>query len=72
MKLIIVIEKIKDSTKKVKQAMFVTIQDKDGKTSAVAEVERTSYLGQEFDSMIEQMKKLRKEEKKLKTKKLKK
>lgn len=70
MKLIIVVEKIKDSSKKIKQAMFVTLEDKEGKTSAVSEVEPDSYLGQEFNCMIEQIKTLRKEQKKAaKTKK---
>ena len=69
MKLIITIEKVKDSTKKVKHAMFVTYIDKDGRTDAAAEVDKNSYLGQEFESMIDEMKELKKEKKKaLKTK----
>ena len=65
MKLIITVEKVKDGTKKVKQAMFVTYIDKDGRTDAVSEVDKNSYLGQEFESMIDQMKELKKEKKKL-------
>ena len=69
MKLIITIEKIKDSTKRVKQAMFVTYIDKHGRTDAVSEVHKNSYLGQEFEELIDQMKKLKKEKNKaLKTK----
>lgn len=70
MKLIIVIEKIKDSSKRVKQAMFVTLEDKDGKTSSVGEVPKNSVLDIEFTHLTNEIKALRKEQKKaLKTKK---
>jgi hypothetical protein len=62
MKLIITLEKIKDKTKKVKQAMIVTYINKEGKKLiAINELEKGNPLLAEFDNMIDQMKQLAKE-----------
>ena len=62
MKLLLQIEKIKDSSKKVKLAMFITYVDKDGsKAKSAVELETDSELGQHIQAINNEMKKLKKQ-----------
>lgn len=71
MRLTITIETIKDSTRKAKQAMFVTYTDKKGKkTTGASEVPKDCPLAHEIEYIIEQMEDLAKAQK-LKIKKAK-
>ena len=69
MKLTIVIEKVKDSTKKTKEAMFVIYEDKGKKVMAVSEIPKDSAFADELSIIKDGMKKLLKEQKKVVTKK---
>jgi len=65
MKLLLQIEKIKDSSKKVKLAMFITYVDKDGsRTKSAVEITKDSELGQHIEAINDEMKRLKKEKKK--------
>lgn len=67
MKLTIVIENIKDASKKTKQAMFVTYRDSKGTpVTAVSEIPKGSAFADELVDIMTQMKKLHKDNKKKK------
>lgn len=70
MKLTLVIENVKDSTKKLKRAMFVIYENKKGeKEYAASEITKDHWLYQEFDEIVAEMEQLTKEKKKLAKKK---
>lgn len=65
MKLTIVIENVKDSTKKIKKAMFVIYEGKDGKKEyAASEIKKNTLLAMEFENIAQEMETLIKEKKK--------
>ena len=65
MKLTIVIEEIKDASKKTKKAMFVTYRDnKNNPTTAVSEMPENSAFADELNDILKQMKVLSKQKKK--------
>ncbi len=67
MKLTIVIEDIKDASKKTKKAMFVTYRDNKGNpTTAVSEMPENSAFADELNDIMLQMKTLSKKPKKTK------
>jgi hypothetical protein len=66
MKLTLVIENVKDSSKKTKRAMFVIYEDKKGqKEYAASEITKDHFLYKEFDNIVKEMEELIKEKKKL-------